>query len=149
MTPVDFLVLSALIALLAWGGHRMARIRRRNRLQRLARERRMQYVAADPFRLGVRMKDLLPVPGCSDIHVCDVMYGQTEAGDRRYVFQVGYTLGVIRTKRRETRIGALLERANADGVADRFFLLDRNEIGPTTYSEALDRLAAANTQGSA
>lgn len=140
MTPQQFLMVSGGVTLLAVVGHWAIRLRQRRRLRALSRQLRMQYISFDRFRIAPRLGSLLPIPGCSDVEVIDVIYGNATGGRHRYLFTVAYTAGVIRTKRRVVRVGALLEPVRGHDKPERFVLLDEPGCGPTAYQNALKQL---------
>ena len=88
---------------------------RRRALQRVAKKWGMTYSPRDRLRLTNKIIGRLPIPGAADIHVIDLIYGGE--GERyRYVFTTEYTLGLIRGKKREVRVGTFGEpRGRAGG----------------------------------
>jgi hypothetical protein len=81
---------------------------RRRALQRVAKKWGMTYSPRDRLRLTNKIIGRLPIPGAADVHVSDLIYGGE--GERyRYVFTAEYTLGLIRGKRREVRVGTFGE----------------------------------------
>lgn len=68
----------------------------------------MRFTAEDRFQLAPRVASGFPIPGAADVLVCDLIYRQEDAGFR-YLFTVEYTLGVLRTKRRRTGAGMVVE----------------------------------------
>jgi hypothetical protein len=82
--------------------------RRRRVLRKLASQWRMNFNPGDQLRLAARVAHYLPIPGAASVMVGDVIYG-IEGDSYRYIFTVGYTLGVLRTKRRMVRVAAFAE----------------------------------------
>ena len=104
------LVLAALVLLSAVAGliERFSRRRRKRALRGLAARWQMTYSAADQLRVAAKVLGRLPVPGAADVHVTDVIYGGQ--GDRYcYLFTAEYTIGAVRGKRREVRVGSFCE----------------------------------------
>lgn len=85
-----------------------SRRRRRQSLRRLAADWRMNYSPHDRLRLSSIVATRFPVPGAADIYVLDVIYGIVD-GMYRYVFTAEYTIGVIRSKRRQVRAATFCE----------------------------------------
>ena len=85
-----------------------ARSRRRRALRQLAARWQMTYSPQDRLRVRDKIAGRLPIPVAADLYVTDVIYGGE--GERyRYVFTAEYTLGVVRTKRRELRVATFCE----------------------------------------
>ncbi|HSU67029.1 MAG TPA: hypothetical protein VLJ39_09170 [Tepidisphaeraceae bacterium] len=94
----------------------LARRNRRRALRRLAASWGMTYSACDNLRVSHKISHRLPITGAADVFVTDVIYGG--AGDAyRYVFTAEYTLGAVRGKRRQVRVGAFAESRHKDGTA--------------------------------
>ncbi len=117
MIPLTFLAVILLVTLAAFILHLASRRDTSVRLQRLATDHRMQYVARDLFQITPRVIERFPIPGASDLRVADVVYRR--AGARyRYVFTVEYTLGVVRTKERIRRAATFCEPRDHSCPAD-------------------------------
>jgi hypothetical protein len=108
MSPLNFLALIAAIPVLATVWQVIAQRRRRRLVYQLARQWRMHYSPNDRFRLAERMADHFPMVGAADLLVHDVIYG-LQHEHYRYVFTIDYTEGVVRTKRRRSRVVAFAE----------------------------------------
>ena len=108
MTPLEFLTFMLVTTAVAAAVHMMRRRRHMAALQRLAGEVRMQYSAADRFRLAPRIAQRLPVPGAAAVRVLDLLYG-VEQENYRYVFSAEYTTGVLRTKTGVRRVVTFAE----------------------------------------
>jgi hypothetical protein len=93
----------------------MARRRRKRHLRRLAGRWRMTFSSRDRLRIRAKVADRLPIPGAADVHVADVIYG-SEGGKYRYIFTAEYTVGVVRTKRRQVRVAAFSEARDRQGT---------------------------------
>ena len=106
--PVVALLALAGCTLLAGLLEMGARRRRKRRLRRLAAQWRMTYSSRDRLRITHKIADRLPIPGAADVYVADVIYG-SEGGRYRYIFTAEYTVGVVRTKRRQLRVAAFSE----------------------------------------
>lgn len=103
-------VLAVLIALsiVAAFIDRASRRRRKRALRQLAARWQMTYSARDQLRVAAKVAGRLPVPGAADLYVTDVIYGG-QAETYRYWFTAEYTIGAVRAKRRQVRVGALSE----------------------------------------
>lgn len=82
--------------------------RRRRVLRKLASAWRMNFNPGDQLRLAARVAHHLPIPGAASVTVGDVIYG-IDGDFYRYVFTAGYTLGILRAKRRVVRVAAFAE----------------------------------------
>jgi hypothetical protein len=80
-------------------------------LQRVAAELDMNYSAADPFGLAIRIADRFPVPGAARLTISDLVYG-IQGGRYRYIFTAHYTVGAVRMKKRASRVVMYSEPAN-------------------------------------
>lgn len=96
--------LSGLAALL----DRASRRRRKKALRELAARSRMTYSARDQLRVADKVMGRLPAPGAADLYVTDVIYG-SQGESYRYWFTAEYTIGAVRPKRRQVRVGTLAE----------------------------------------
>ena len=86
----------------------LARHRRRRALRALASEWGMTYSPQDRLRLASRVAERISVPGAADLDVTDVIYGSR--GDvYRYIFTARYTVGIVRGKRSQVRVGTFTE----------------------------------------
>src|SRR4051812_31737083 len=95
----------------------LARHRRARRLSALAVAWGVRFTPDDRFRLTPRVAGQFPTPGAADVVVRDVVYGQEAGGTVRYVFTIEYTVGVVRTKRRRSAVGMVVDSATP-GAAD-------------------------------
>ena len=68
----------------------------------------MTYSGSDQLRVAAKLAGRLPVPGAADLYVTDVIYGG-QAETYRYWFTAEYTIGAVRAKRRQVRVGTLSE----------------------------------------
>jgi hypothetical protein len=93
----------------------LARHARARRLSGLGAGWRLRYTPVDRFQLTARVAAVFPTPGAADVVVRDVLYGQEGGGDGalRYLFTVEYTTGVLRTKRRRSAVGTVVEAARS------------------------------------
>ena len=98
------------------------RHQRRRMLRRLASQWKMNFSAGDRLRIAQRIADKLPIAGASDAYVSDVIYG-SRGEEYLYVFTAEYTVGVLRAKKRELRVGSFQEpreRSSPQKLAIRF-----------------------------
>ena len=84
---------------------------RARRLSALAAAWRVRFTPDDRFRLTPRVAAQFPTPGAADVVVRDVVYGQEAAGTVHYLFTIEYTVGVVRTKRRRSAVGMVVDSA--------------------------------------
>ena len=94
----------------------LARHARARRLSELGTGWRLRYTPIDRFQLTARVAAVFPTPGAADVVVRDVLYGQEGEGTTgalRYLFTVEYTTGVLRTKRRRSAVGTVVEAARS------------------------------------
>jgi hypothetical protein len=89
----------------------LARHGRARRLSALAVAWRVRFTTEDRFQLTPRVAAQFPTPGAADVVVRDVVYGQEAGGTVRYLFTIEYTVGVVRTKRRRSAVGMLVDSA--------------------------------------
>lgn len=103
-------MLGVLVLLSAVAGiaERFSRRGRKRALRGLATQWQMTYSPADQLRVAAKVLGRLPVPGAADVHVTDVIYGGQ--GDQYcYLFTAEYTIGAVRGKRRQLRVGSFCE----------------------------------------
>lgn len=123
---------------------RASRRRRKRALRQLASRWQMTYSAQDQLRVASKLMGRLPAPGAADLHVTDVIYGGQ--GDLyRYWFTAEYTLGAVRPKRRQVRVGTLSEPRGRGEAAtpgqvifapeDLPFIEQYVKLGPTQSDE--------------
>ena len=95
----------------------LARHARARRLSGLGGRWGLRFTPEDRFQLTGRVAAQFPTPGAADVVVRDVVYGQEGSGGRlRYLFTIEYTVGVLRTKRRRSAVGMMVERAPSGEV---------------------------------
>lgn len=111
-------VLAVLIALSLVAAliDRSARRRRKRALRQLAARWQMTYSPRDQLRVAAKVTGRLPAPGAADLYVTDVIYGG-HGEMYRYWFTAEYTIGAVRAKRRQTRVGTLSEPRGRQGDA--------------------------------
>jgi len=98
------LALSISVAILEF----LYRRRKQCAFRPLARQRQMHYSPRDQLRLAPRVAASLPLPGAAYVRVSNILYA-TSGSQRRYVFTVEYTIGVVRAKKRLRRVAAFSE----------------------------------------
>ncbi|HEY7117053.1 MAG TPA: hypothetical protein VH475_10725 [Tepidisphaeraceae bacterium] len=109
MSPILLLCMLLAASAAALAIDALLRRSRAARVSALAADWRMRYTADDRFQLAPKVTGRLPTPGAADVVVRDVLYAQEASGCFRYLFTVEYTTGVLRTKRRRTGVGMVLE----------------------------------------
>jgi hypothetical protein len=87
----------------------LARHGRARRLSALAMAWRLRYTTDDRFELTPRVAAEFPTPGAAYVVVRDVVYGREAGGIVRYFFTIEYTVGVLRTKRRRSAVGMVVD----------------------------------------
>jgi hypothetical protein len=90
---------------------------RARRLSALASAWRLRFTPEDRFRLTPRVAAQFPTPGAADVVVRDLVYGQEAGGTFRYLFTIEYTVGVVRTKRRRSAVGMVVDSATPGAAA--------------------------------
>jgi hypothetical protein len=95
----------------------LSRHNRARRLSALATAWRLRFTPEDRFELTPRVAAEFPTPGAADVVVRDVVYGQEAGGVVRYLFTIEYTVGVLRTKRRRSAVGMVVDAAGKDRAA--------------------------------
>jgi hypothetical protein len=108
MTPYQFLLLMLGLTAGAVAVNLIHRRKRQRALVELARGWRMHYSPRDVFHLADHLAPRLPAIGAAAVSVGDVIYGN-EAEFHRYIFTVEFTTGIVRSKRRETRVASFRE----------------------------------------
>ena len=108
MTPHLLLTILVSVTLLALVVGAIANQRRRERIQRLAAEWKLNFAVADTLQLCSRLADKLPVPGAATPRVSNLIYG-IDGDLYRYYFTIDYTVGVTESKRRVWRVAAYVE----------------------------------------
>lgn len=108
MLPLTFLAAVLALTLAAFVGHLFVRRRLSRQLRHAAAQWRMHYSEKDRFQLTTRVAERFPVPGASDFDVYDLLYRQ-EDEQRRYLFTVEYTRGVVRAKQRVRCVALITE----------------------------------------
>lgn len=108
LSPGIVLLVLIALSLVAALLDRASRRRRKQALRELASGWQMTYSAHDQLRVAAKLMGRLPAPGAADLHVTDVIYGGQ--GDLyRYWFTAEYTIGAVKAKRRQVRVGTLSE----------------------------------------
>jgi hypothetical protein len=110
--PILLLVVMAGITAIAWAIHELLRTRHRNHLRLLARQWQMHYAPHDHFNIAGRIAEDFPVPGAADLRVLDLIYA-SDARHYCYIFTAEYTIGVIETQRRQSRVMSFCEAKEA------------------------------------
>jgi hypothetical protein len=87
----------------------LSRHNRARRLSALAATWRLRFTPHDRFELTPRVAAAFPTPGAADVVVRDLVYGQEAGGVVRYLFTIEYTVGVLRTKRRRSAVGMVVD----------------------------------------
>src|SRR4051794_20151513 len=105
----------------------LARHGRARRLSALAAAWRPRVTPGDRFQLTPRVAAQFPTPGAADVVVRDVVYGQEAAGTVRYLFTIEYTVGVVRTKRRRSAVGMVVD-SEAPGAAESPLVLAPSDV---------------------
>lgn len=108
LSPGVVLVVLIALSVVAAFIDRASRRRRKRALRQLAARWQMTYSARDQLRVAAKLAGRLPVPGAADLYVTDVIYGG-QAETYRYWFTAEYTIGAVRAKRRQVRVGTLSE----------------------------------------
>jgi hypothetical protein len=116
LSPGVVLGVLAALSVVAAMIDRASRRRRKHALRRLAARWQMTYSASDQLRVAAKVLGRLPVPGAADVYVTDLIYG-ARADRYHYLFTVEYTLGAVRAKRRQVRVGAFSEPRGRDADA--------------------------------
>lgn len=118
LSPAVVLVVLVALSVLAALIDKASRRRRKRALRQLAVQWQMTYSATDQLRVAAKVVARLPVPGAADVYVTDVIYGG-EGDSYRYWFTAEYTIGAVRVKRRQVRVGTFSEPRDrkAGGVA--------------------------------
>src|SRR4051812_21921360 len=116
MSPILLLLVLAAVTVAAVVVSTLRHKGRSAKLAALAPTWGMRFTAEDRFQLAPRVASGFPIAGAADVLVRDLIYQQEDAGFR-YLFTVEYTLGVLRTKRRRTGAGMVVET----GVAGEAF----------------------------
>jgi hypothetical protein len=116
MSPILLLWLLAAVSVAAAAVSALRHKGYSAKLAALAATWGMRFTAEDRFQLAPRVAIGFPTAGAADVLLRDLIYQQEDAGFR-YLFTVEYTLGVLRTKRRRTGAGMVVET----GVAGEAF----------------------------
>jgi hypothetical protein len=96
--------LTALAALI----ETFSRQRQKRSLRRLAAEWGMTYSPHERLKVVPKIAPSFPVPGAADLHVLDLIYG-SKGDSYHYIFTVEFTVGVVRGKRRLSRVATFTE----------------------------------------
>jgi hypothetical protein len=130
LSPLLFL-LSLLIVTAATGGAEYLILHReRKKLRGIAHNWHMHYAPGDRLRLASRVAEQFTLPGAYDVRVRDLMF-RTSGNRHEYLFTIEYGTGVVRGKRRRTRVGGFAEavaRANTAPAAAGHLLLGDKEL---------------------
>lgn len=116
LSPGVVLVVLIALSIVAALIDRASRRRRKRALRELAARWQMTYSARDQLRVAAKVAGRLPAPGAADLYVTDVIYGG-QAETYRYWFTAEYTIGAVRAKRRQVRVGTLSEPRGRQGAA--------------------------------
>lgn len=108
IAPMAFLWGVLILSAVAAGISIVLRQVQRRKLQRAARELQLHFVPFDRFRLGPRIAGQLPIPAAAGVEVRDILYALRD-GDLYYLFTVSFTRGLVRTRKRMYRVGAMVE----------------------------------------
>jgi hypothetical protein len=108
MSPLPFLILLAVITLIAAAMQAITRRKRVRALQELANRWEMHYSATDRFQLAARVAQVLPIPGAAAVRVLDLIYG-LEGDHYRYLLTAEFTTGVLRGKSRGRVVATFAE----------------------------------------
>jgi hypothetical protein len=108
MSPLLLLLLLVAVTAFAATASALRYKARSKKLLALASRWTMRFTVEDRFRLAPRVARGLSVPGAADVVIRDLIYRQEDTGFR-YLFTVGYTVGVLRTKRRRMGAGMVVE----------------------------------------
>lgn len=147
MTPSVLLIVLVAITCGAACIQAVRTARRRAELSRLAKQWDMHYCPNDRFQLARRIAPRLPIIGAADVRVSDLIYGK-EAGYYRFIFNVQYTTGVVRWKKRALRIATCRDvpgPVNTRDWSDLQFAPEELEI--LEQYRALRNAASKNTSG--
>ena len=106
----------------------LARHGRARRLSALATAWRLRFTPEDRFRLTPRVSAQFPTPGAADVVVRDLVYGQEAGGTFRYLFTIEYTVGVVRTKRRRSAVGMVVDSATPGGTGTQHLALAPSDL---------------------
>lgn len=132
LTPLELLwgLLALSAVALSWSA--ILRSKQRRRLRRLARELQMHYIRFDQFRLGPRIIDQLPIAAAAGVEVRDVLYSLRD-GEVFYLFTASYTRGLVRTRKRLSRVGAMVENRANPHLPVRLKFNDSEGCSPQQY----------------
>jgi hypothetical protein len=107
---------------------------RSTRLAALASDWQMRFTSDDRFQLAPKIAGRFPTPGAADVVVRDVMYTQETSGCFRYLFTVEYTTGVLRTKRRRTGVGMVVEGPACAALAGALSAMTTHDYSPVALA---------------
>lgn len=132
LTPMELLwgLLALSAVALSWSAS--LRSRQRRRLRKVARDLQMHFIPYDQFKLGVRLADQLPAAAAAAVEVRDVIYC-LRAGTVCYLFTVRYTRGLVRTRKRICRVGAMVEERDNPQKPPRLILSQENGDSADQY----------------
>lgn len=108
MTPLLYLLLTLAVLIGAVLVDQTIRRRRHRALADLARQWRMHFISRDVFQMTRRCAPRFPIPGAADLRITDLIYG-IEGDSHRYIFSAEFTLGVVRSRKRDRRVGCCRE----------------------------------------
>ena len=113
MSPSLFFLLTLSVTTASLLLYSFARRAHRRKLRELASEWKMHFAPDDRFGLAARVAEMLPIPGAANVRVADLIYGN-ELDGYRYVFSASFSQGVIRSKKRQTRVATFRESRDRD-----------------------------------
>jgi hypothetical protein len=103
----------------------------------------MTYSARDSLRITAKISNRLPIPGAADVFVTDVVYGG-QGEQYRYVFTTEYTIGVVRGKRRQVRVGMFSEPRDRRAAAPSQVVFAPEGLPVLEQYEAFSPLASSS-----
>jgi hypothetical protein len=136
MTPGDLLFALVILSFGAAAVFRMGEQRRHCALRKLAASWQMHFVHVDRLGLGDRVARVFPLPGAADMRVLDICF-RTEAGLHKYLFTVEYSVGVLQSKRRDSRAAATTEPVHGNATMGMELLLADPDISIAEQYAAL------------
>jgi hypothetical protein len=105
----------------------------------------MGFTAEDRFQLTTKVAGRFPIPGAADLALEDLVYRQESAGFR-YLFTVGYTTGILRTKRRRRGVAMFIECDRNQEDSDAQVILAPQELPLRAQYEWLYEQKCCNQQ---
>jgi hypothetical protein len=141
LEPVYYFILVVCITAFAVIAEMISVYRRRRWLRRLAKQWNMHFAAGDRLRLAGRIASRLPVPGCSNVRVRDLLFS-TDGQWHRYVFTVEYAVGAVRGKSGRTHVVGSLEPVTHAVAANYALIFAPDNLAPASaYEYVRDALA--------